>query len=539
MRRTRTVTVVSAAVAMSLLASCAGDDSSDAGTAPATSESTRAQSGDTTETTAAAEQGEYEEASEESGDSSYAPATTTTVSGGSSVTAVDPGVNPTLDPLADAVSSFALDVDTGSYSLARAQLLDGYLPDPAAIRTEEFVNAFDQGWPQASEPGLSVNVDGARLPFRRDGQTYLMRIGVQGQDIDRADRRPASLTFVVDTSGSMEEGGRLELVKDGLRRLTGALGSDDRVAIVSFSDAAEVVLFPTSIAEGEDDILDAIDSLRPDASTNVQEGLRLGYDLAGETFRAEGINRVILASDGVANTGATTVEEILESTRRAADRGIQLVSVGVGLGNYSDAIMEQLANQGDGFYAYLDTIDQAEQLFVSDLTTTLQSVAKDAKAEVRFDPALVAEYRQIGFENRAVPDGSVTDPTVDGGELGAGHESTAIYEVTLTQDGMRSDDPLATVTLAWTDPDTGDLQTRAATVRHRDLDVDLAEAAPRLRLDVVVVAFAEHLRGAPWGDISSLGAVRERAAALPGEVREDPDVRDLLDLIDRAARLGG
>ncbi len=341
------------------------------------------------------------------------------------VTYQDPGTNPFVDPDEDEVSTFALDVDTASYTIAQRYVDDGNLPDPASVRVEEWVNAFDQGYPTPEDETFAIVADGGPTPFTERDE-LLVRIGLQARDVRERARDDAHLTFVIDTSGSMEREGRLELVKDALRLLVAELDQGDTVAIVTFGDDARVLLGPTR-ATREGDILDVIDGLRPGGSTNLEAGLRLGYELARETLSENDVDRVVLASDGVANVGLTDPESILEGIRRDAEAGIELVSVGVGMGNYNDVLLEQLADQGDGFYAYVNQLDEARRLFTEDLTGTLQTVALDARAQVEFDRDIVAAYRLVGYENRAIDDGSFTDDSVDAGAIGAGHAVTALY----------------------------------------------------------------------------------------------------------------
>ena len=342
----------------------------------------------------------------------------------------DPGKNPVTDTDEDHVSTFAMDVDTASYAIAQRYVADGNVPDPASVRVEEWVNAFDQGYEPPRQATFAVAVDGAPTPFSRQDDV-LLRVGIQARQSSERARPDAALTFVIDTSGSMERDGRLELVKDSLRKLVRSLGHGDSIAVVTFGDTARVVLTPTR-ATDEATILRAIDQLKPGGSTNLEAGLTLGYSLARETLLGDGgIDRIILASDGVANVGLTDANAILGQIRDDAAAGIELVSVGVGMGNYNDVLLEQLADQGDGFYAYINDLAEARRLFTEDLVGTLQTVALDAKAQVEFDPAVVATYRLIGYENRAVPDGQFRDPGVNAGAIGAGHAVTALYALTL------------------------------------------------------------------------------------------------------------
>ena len=444
---------------------------------------------------------------------------------------------PATPTVVDNRSSFALDVDTASYTIARNQLRNGVLPDAYGVRTEEFVNFFDQGWPTATERGLTVRADGARVPFLPSSHRVL-RVSVQGQDVAAGDRKPANLTFVVDTSGSMADSGKLDLVKAGLHRLVRSLGRDDTVAIVAFSSDARVVLDRTHVTDGgEDRINAAIDSLWPEASTNVQAGLALGYRDARDAFERGSVNRVVLATDGIANTGATSAEQILSTVSEEAGKGIQLAAIGVGFGSYNDSLLEQLADKGDGFYAYVDQIGEAERLFAERLTSTLQTVALDGKAEVRFNPEVVRSYRLLGYDDRAIPDGSLKDPTVDGGETGAGHVTTAVYDIELTDAAMTRSTVLATVMVHWTDPDitTGRDRTRDITAGETDRGFD--DASARFRLAVWTAAFAERLRGGAWSAQVGLGTVRGGLDQVARQLDGDADAAELARLVSTAASL--
>lgn len=437
---------------------------------------------------------------------------------------------------ADAVSTFGLDVDSGSYSLARAFVRDGLLPDPSTVRTEEFVNYFQQGYEPPAD-GIDVHIDGTTVPFLEEPGARVVRVGVQAADVDDASRPDAVLTFVIDVSGSMGEGGKLEAVKEALHALVGALRASDRVGVVVYSDDTRQVLPHTPVREA-DAILAAVDSLGPEGATNAEAGLRLGYDVARENAREGALNRVVLLSDGVANVGSTGPEAILATIGQATADGIDLVTVGFGLGSYRDSLMEQLADQGDGFYAYVDGPREAERLFVHDLTGTLQVVAREARVQVTFDPEQVATYRLLGYENRAIADEDFRDDSVDAGEVGAGHSVTALYEVVLREAGTSSDAPLVTATVRYLDPTDSQPVERTARVTTADLDGSLTESSPTLHLDVLVAAFAEALRGGPWVSQLSLSGVASNAAALAGRT-DDPEVTEFAELVGLAAQLSG
>jgi Ca-activated chloride channel family protein len=445
------------------------------------------------------------------------------------VTFEDPGINPITDPDDDRESTFAMDVDTASYGIARRFAADGFRPDPSSVRVEEWVNAFDHGYPDPEDGTFAVHVDGGPTPFLERGE-LLLRIGIQARASSERARPDAALTFVIDTSGSMEREDRLELVKDSLRKLVLGLGEGDTIAIVTFGDEARVVLSPTR-ATDEDRILGAIRQLEPGGSTNLEAGLRLGYGLARETSieDGEGINRVVLASDGVANVGLTDADSILREIAEDAATGIELVSIGVGMGNYNDVLLEQLADQGDGFYAYINSLEEARKLFVEGLTGTLQTVALDARVQVTFDPNVVAEYRLLGYENRTVADDEFRDPGVDAGAIGAGHAVTALYVIRLRDDEA---DSLGTVRLRWTRPGDRDESRLSRDIEIETLDRSFEETSDTFRLDAIVAAAAEVLRESPYAEGYDLADVLEVADewadALPGT----DQVHEFLDFLE-------
>jgi Ca-activated chloride channel homolog len=451
------------------------------------------------------------------------------------VTYENPGVNPPLDPIFDQRSTFALDVDTGAYGVARRYLADGYLPDPDSVRVEEFVNAFDGGYAAPQEGTFAISVDGAPAPFAWNAKMQVLRVGIQARDVADEQRPGAHLTFVIDTSGSMEMENRLELVKRALGLLVDGLRPSDSVAIVEYGSEARVVLGPTPVAEAWA-IHEAIERLRPSGSTNAAAGLLLGYDLARHAFDPDSLNRVVLASDGVANVGLTDPDGILDLIGDAATEHIQLVTVGFGMGNYNDALMEQLADHGDGFYAYVDDLDEARRLFLDDLTGTLTTVALDAKAQVTFDPLQVRSYRLLGYENREIADDRFRDDTLPAAGIGAGHAATALYELELMPG---ANGVIGSVALHWTDPATHEPHETELAIGTEDFAPSFSKASPHFRLAAVVAAWAGALRQDPWAADISLREVADEVRLLYPELDSDPNVAELVQLTAESARLGG
>ncbi|PWI18299.1 VWA domain-containing protein [Streptomyces sp. Act143] len=439
-------------------------------------------------------------------------------------------------PSPDHLSTFALDVDTASYGYARRTLADGRLPDPSTVRPEEFVNSFRQDYDRPDGNGFTVTVDGARTT---EDDWSLVRVGLATRDAgDADDRPPAALTFVIDISGSMGEPGRLDLAKDSLDTMTDQLRDDDSVAIVTFSDEAERVLPMTRLDGHRGAVHDAIDSLEPTDSTNLGAGVETGYETAEDGLREGATNRVVLISDALANTGDTesgTILERIASERR--EHGITLFGVGVG-SDYGDALMEELADKGDGHTAYVSDDEDARKVFVEQLPQNIDLTARDAKAQVAFDPETVKEFRLVGYDDRTVADDDFRDDRVDGGEVGPGHTVTALYAVR-TEPG--ADGHLATATVRWLDPDTRTPHEESGRLETDALDSSVHRASPRFQVTTLAAYFADTLRSAD-GDRTalpgcpSLSELSEQARDL-AHTTEDEDVARLAETIEDARSL--
>ncbi|MGW3988577.1 YfbK domain-containing protein [Streptomyces sp. NPDC004830] len=431
------------------------------------------------------------------------------------------------------LSTFALDVDTASYDHARRALADGRLPDPSTVRPEEFVNSFRQDYERPDGDGFSVTVDGARTG---DGDWSLVRVGLATRPAGHSGARPpAALTFVVDVSGSMAEPGRLDLARKSLAVMTGRLRDEDSVALVTFSDEAETVLPMTRLDGNRDRILDAVDELEVQDSTNLGAGVEKGYETAVEGLRRGATNRVVLVSDALANTGDTDADTILEKIAgERREHGITLFGVGVG-SDYGDALMERLADRGDGHTAYVSDEAGAREVFGEHLPRTIELTARDAKAQVAFDPATVEEFRLIGYDNRRVADEDFRDDRVDGGEVGPGHTVTALYAVR-TRPGAHGH--LATATVRWLDPNTRDPHEETGDLETDALGDSVWSAGRGLRTTATAAYFADALR---HGEHPVPGAPRidqlvGRADDL-ADRSEDAELRRLAEAIRTAHRL--
>jgi Ca-activated chloride channel family protein len=331
----------------------------------------------------------------------------------------------------------------------------------------------------------------------------------------------------------MAESNRLPLVKQALRLLVNELRPSDQVAIVVYGSDASIVLDHTGVAD-KDAILNAIDSLQNEGSTNAEAGLRMGYELASKHLKEGAINRVILCSDGVANVGAVTPDGIRQAIRDYTKQGILLTTVGFGMGDYNDYLMEQLADDGDGSYAYVDTLASAKRIFVENLTGTLQIIAKDAKVQVDFNPAVVSRYRLVGYENRDVADDDFRNDAVDAGEIGAGHTVTVLYEVELSGEAVGN---ALTVQMRYADPKTGAVTELTQPFERDAFGQDFAGAKPRFQLAVAAAGFAEQLRDSEFARNQAPDAVLTIAQRIAPQLSKDADVQEFMELVTKAGEL--
>jgi Ca-activated chloride channel family protein len=332
-----------------------------------------------------------------------------------------------VQAVADApVSTFSIDVDTGSYSNVRRMLNAGEMPPQAAVRTEELLNYFRYDYPRPTDRSrpFTVNADMVTTPW--NPETRLLRVGLRGYDLPRRERPAANLVFLVDVSGSMNQPDKLPLVQCSLALLADRLSPRDRVSIVVYAGAAGVVLEPTY---SRDAIVESLKNLQAGGSTAGAQGIQLAYDVARRNMIDGGINRVVLATDGDFNVGVTNNEALVDMVERERDGGITLTTLGFGTGNYNEAMMEQIADHGNGNYAYIDSPREASKVLDDELASTLFTIAHDVKIQVEFNPAYVAEYRLIGYENRALREEDFDNDKVDAGDIGAGHQVTALYEI--------------------------------------------------------------------------------------------------------------
>lgn len=337
--------------------------------------------------------------------------------------------NPVRSALEEPVSTFSIDVDTASYSFARRSLKEGFLPQADTVRVEEMINYFPYDWKGPEDASVPFNTTVTVMPTPWNEHTKLMHVAIKGYDVQPATQPKANLVFLIDVSGSMNAADKLPLLQSAFRLLVNKLNPDDTVSIVTYAGEAGTVLMPTKASE-RDKILSAIDNLRPGGTTAGEAGIKEAYRLAEQSFVKDGVNRVMLATDGDFNVGQTDDDDLKRLIEEKRKSGVFLSVFGFGRGNLNDRMMQTVAQSGNGTAAYIDTLAEAEKVLVQDASSTLFTIAKDVKIQVEFNPAAVSEYRLIGYETRALNREDFNNDRVDAGEIGSGHSVTAIYEIT-------------------------------------------------------------------------------------------------------------
>lgn len=327
------------------------------------------------------------------------------------------------------VSTFSIDVDTASYSYLRASLNRGQLPKESAVRIEELINYFPYDYPVPANPDVPFSLNTTVIPTPWNANTRLLHVGIRGYELTQQVKPKTNLVFLIDSSGSMNQPNKLPLLITSFKLLLSTLNAEDSVSIVSYAGSAGIVLEPTK-ARNRATIINALSNLRAGGSTAGGEGIELAYQLAQQGFQAQGINRVILATDGDFNVGISDPEELKQYIQRKRDSGVFLSVLGFGMGNYHDALMQSLAQNGNGNAAYIDSLSEARKVLVDEASSTLFPIANDVKIQLEFNPALVSEYRLLGYETRSLNREEFSNDKVDAGDIGAGHTVTAIYEIT-------------------------------------------------------------------------------------------------------------
>ena len=430
----------------------------------------------------------------------------------------------------DRVSTFAVDVDTASYAVSRRYLNQGALPPHAAVRVEEFVNYFKYRYTPPEQGAFTVHLEGAPSPF--NANRHFVRVGVQGKIVSRSQRKPAHLVFLVDTSGSMSQPDKLPLAKEAMKLAVKNLNENDTVALVTYAGSTRDVLSPTP-ATNLEAIYKAIDTLESGGGTAMGSGMQMAYKHAVKKASGNAVSRVVVLTDGDANIGPNvSADSMLNSIQGYVKEGVTLSTIGFGMGNYRDDLMEKLANKGNGNCFYIDSYKEARKVFETQLTGTLEVIAKDVKLQVEFDPKVVNRYRLVGYENRDIADKDFRDDKVDAGEIGAGHSVTAVYEVELT--GEKA--PLGTVRIRAKAPTGTEAAEQAFPFEQKMMRATLDGASPDFRFAVAVAATADVLRGSPSAQGWNLATAQKLAE---GAIDGQSDREEFAKLVVRARGLLG
>jgi len=413
------------------------------------------------------------------------------------------------------VSTFSIDVDSGAYANVRRMLNEGRMPPQDSVRIEEMINYFSYDYqpPSSRKQPFRVTAEMAAAPWNSTNR--LLHIGIKGYEMDRSQLPASNLVFLVDVSGSMRSADKLGLLKSSLKMLTHQLSAKDRISLVVYAGASGVVLEPTA-GNRHATIAAALNQLQAGGSTNGGAGIQLAYAMAEQAFIKGGINRIILATDGDFNVGTVNFEALTDLVEAKRKTGISLTTLGFGRGNYNDQLMEQLADRGNGNYAYIDTINEARKVLVDEIGSTLMTIAKDVKIQVEFNPAVVKEYRLIGYENRMLKREDFNNDKVDAGEIGAGHTVTALYEITLV-DGKGLIDPLrygkekivqsksneiAMLRLRYKQPEDQSSSDKSSLIEYplhkKMIKTSLVNTTDNFRFSAAVAAFGALLRGGEY-----------------------------------------
>lgn len=427
------------------------------------------------------------------------------------------------------LSTFSVDVDTGSYANVRSYLSMGQKPPKDAIREEAFINYFDYNYrvPEDKSQPFATYTELAPAPW--SDERHILRIGLQGYDLPVSERKPSNLVFLVDVSGSMHDKNKLPLLVQSLTMMVKQLSASDTVSLVTYAGNTELVLSPTKGNEKQT-IIDALQKLQAGGGTHGESGIKMAYQAARKAFIKGGVNRIILATDGDFNVGTTNIDTLKEMIAEKRKQGISLTTLGFGRGNYNDAMMEQLANIGDGNHAYIDILHEAQKVLLRQMSGTLQSIANDVKIQLEFNPAEVKEYRLIGYQNRLLKDEDFNNDNVDAGEIGAGHTVTALYELTLAGnkgqvDALRyqqkqvvsSNDELLQVKIRYKLPGETESKLISQVINKQQVLNDFDSASLDFKFATSVAAFAQKLKQSQYLGIMNYHDIATIARANRGD----------------------
>ncbi len=400
------------------------------------------------------------------------------------------------------LSTFSIDVDTAAYANVRRFINNGYLPPVDAVRIEEMINYFDYDYPSPTSLDKPFQIISEIGPTPWNSGSYLLHIGIKGYQPPQSEQPARNLVFLLDVSGSMQDANKLGLVKKSLRLLVNQLSIQDRVAIVVYAGASGLVL-PSTSGNQRREIIQALEQLEAGGSTNGGAGIELAYAIAQQNYLQNGVNRVILATDGDFNVGPSSTEDLKQLIREKKRSGIALSVLGFGMGNYNDQMLEQITNAGDGNASYIDSLQEAQKVLVQDIGGTLQTIARDTKIQVEFNPQQVSSYRLIGYENRMLQTEDFKNDRVDAGDVGAGHTVTALYEITL-KDPLRYqaektiqtsfNDEFAYLKLRYKKPHESNSREMLHSLHKQNIQQTLSLTSDNFRFSAAVAAFGQLLR---------------------------------------------
>ncbi|MFN8672792.1 MAG: von Willebrand factor type A domain-containing protein [Candidatus Sericytochromatia bacterium] len=428
----------------------------------------------------------------------------------------------------DNKSTFSIDTDTASYTWFRKSVENNLFVSPESVRTEEYINYFDYNYEKPINTAFSINTELVNSKF---DSNKILKVGIQGKKVDDSNRKNANLFLLIDVSGSMNQDNRLELVKQSLLISAKNLQKGDKVSIITFGNSSKVLVENLS-AENLTTIINQINNLKPEGSTNTEDGLNLAFELANKYYSPDSNNRIILCSDGVANTGETDINKLIDKVISYQKKNIFLSTIGFGMGNYNDLLLEKLAYSGGGYYAYVDSLKEANRIFNQNLTGTLQNIAKDTKIQVEFNPNLVESYRLLGYEKRDIPDTDFRDDGKDAAEVGSNQSATAIYEIKL-RNNTSNQNSLANIYVRYKDIDNNvKVNEIAKGISINELkDFNLANNDTKLA--ITVAELAELLKNGNWSRNTSFSNILKSLDSLD---KNNEKINELRFLVDKYAK---
>ncbi|MFN8672142.1 MAG: von Willebrand factor type A domain-containing protein [Candidatus Sericytochromatia bacterium] len=451
---------------------------------------------------------------------------------------VNPEVNPFIDTKKENLSTFSIDVDTASYTMMRKMLLEeNKLPAQNSVRTEEFLNYFDYGYKEpTSKDKFNIITDIATSPVGKSNKK-LLRIGLKSKSLSSEERKPTNLTFVIDISGSMASEERLPAVKKSLEILLNNLNQQDKVGIVVYGSTARVLMEHLDITH-KDEIIEKIKSLNTEGATNTEAGLIEGFNLAAKFYKNNYNNRVILCSDGMANVGITNQEELVKKLKTFKEGDIGLTTIGFGIESYNDSLMEALANKMDGSYAYVDNMQEAYKIFLSNLNGILEDFARDVKIQVDFNSKVVKNYRLLGYENKKLANEDFKNDKVDAGEVGLNTSVTALYELELDNNEVENKNKIGTISLRYKlSSNNGLVSEQNKEFFTDEIIPDFNKTSPSFKLAGMVALYAEILRNSYWNEFGNMNMVINTTKELQEFYNKNTELQEFITLAEKANKL--